>query len=60
MKSVAVVLVGLLLIPWTLGARPPQTSAPPEIVLRPDLPAGEEWYTPTNKPHVKSPTEKFV
>lgn len=32
-----------------------------EIVLRPDLPAGEELYTPeaTNQ-HVKSPTEKWV
>jgi acetyl esterase/lipase len=37
---------------------PPQTQ---EIVLRPDLPAGEEWYTPeSTNPHVKSPTEKWV
>ncbi|HYI92726.1 MAG TPA: alpha/beta hydrolase [Bryobacteraceae bacterium] len=36
-------------------------AAPQEIVLRADLPAGEEWYTPpaTNE-HVKSPTEKWV
>jgi acetyl esterase/lipase len=34
---------------------------PREIVLRPDLPAGEELYTPeANNPHVKSPTEKWV
>ena len=32
-----------------------------EIVLRPDLPAGEEWYTPpADNAHVKSPTEKWV
>lgn len=38
------------------------SAAPPqEIVLRPDLPAGEEWYTPesTNQ-HVNSPSEKWV
>jgi acetyl esterase/lipase len=34
---------------------------PQEIVLRPDLPAGEELYTPeASNPHVKSPTEKWV
>jgi hypothetical protein len=28
------------------------------IVLRPDLPAGEEWYTPpASNEHVKSPTK---
>jgi acetyl esterase/lipase len=32
-----------------------------EIVLRPDLPAGEEWYTPpADNPHVNSPNEKWV
>jgi acetyl esterase/lipase len=32
-----------------------------EIVLRPDLPAGEEWYTPpSDNQHVVSPTEKWV
>lgn len=36
-------------------------AGPQEIVLRPDLPAGEEWYTPpSDNPHVKSPTEKWV
>lgn len=35
--------------------------AAPEIVLRPDLPAGEEWYTPpAENRHVKSPSEKWV
>jgi len=32
-----------------------------EVVLRPDLPAGEEWYTPeSTNVHVKSPHEKWV
>jgi acetyl esterase/lipase len=32
-----------------------------EIALRPDLPAGEELYTPeTSNPHVKGSTEKWV
>lgn len=36
-------------------------AEPRQIVLRPDLPAGEEWYTPPpDNPHVKSPTEKWV
>jgi acetyl esterase/lipase len=36
-------------------------AGPQEIVLRPDLPAGEEWYTPpADNQHVKSPTEKWV
>ena len=36
-------------------------SGPREIVLRPDLPAGEEWYTPpADNQHVKSPSEKWV
>ena len=34
---------------------------PREIVLRPDLPAGERLYTPeASNPHVKSPSEKWV
>lgn len=38
-----------------------RAAGPQEIVLRPDLPAGEEWYTPpANNPHVKSPAEKWV
>lgn len=38
-----------------------RAQAPQEIVLRPDLPAGEELYTPdAPNPHVKSPTEKWV
>ncbi|MFN7922201.1 MAG: alpha/beta hydrolase [Bryobacteraceae bacterium] len=36
-------------------------GAAPEIVLRPDLPSGEEWYTPpADNPHVKSAAEKWV
>lgn len=36
-------------------------AGPLEIVLRPDLPAGEEWYTPpADNQHVVSPTEKWV
>jgi acetyl esterase/lipase len=38
-----------------------QAAPPQEIILRPDLPAGEEWYTPeSTNPHVQSPTEKWV
>jgi acetyl esterase/lipase len=36
-------------------------AAAPEIVLRADLPAGEEWYTPeATNVHVRSKTEKWV
>ena len=35
-----VLMTGLLLAVCQIQA------APQEIVLRPDLPAGEEWYTP--------------
>lgn len=36
-------------------------AAQQEIVLRPDLPPGEEWYTPpTDNVHVKSAAEKWV
>ena len=53
MKSLPLVLVLPLL---TLAA-----YAAEEVVLRPDLPAGEEWYTPeTTNVHVKSPREKWV
>jgi acetyl esterase/lipase len=47
------------LIAWAAVTLAAQTA--PEIRLRPDLPAGEEWYTPpsTNE-HVKSPSEKWV
>jgi acetyl esterase/lipase len=53
MRNIA---VGFLLSLAMLSAADPQL-----IVLRPDLPAGEEWYTPeaTNR-HVKSPTEKWL
>ncbi len=38
-----------------------QALAAGEVVLRPDLPAGEELYTPeANNVHVKSPLEKWV
>ncbi|MFB3827064.1 MAG: alpha/beta hydrolase [Bryobacteraceae bacterium] len=44
-----------------LGACAMRGAGPQEIVLRPDLPAGEEWYTPpANNQHVKSPAEKWV
>ncbi|MEZ5401532.1 MAG: alpha/beta hydrolase [Bryobacteraceae bacterium] len=36
-------------------------NAADEIVLRPDLPAGEEWYKPeAANQHVKSPDERWV
>ena len=60
MKSVFVLLVSLLMTPVVLVAQPSQGSTVTEIVLRPDLPPGEEWYTPTNNSAVKSPTEKWV
>lgn len=46
----------VLLFALAAAAAPPQ-----KIVLRPDLPAGEEWYTPesTNQ-HVNHPSEKWV
>ena len=50
------ILAGLLLVSVPAVAAEIQT-----IVLRPDLPAGEEWYTPpSDNPHVKSPAEKWV
>jgi len=46
---------------WLANAAPPQAAQIQEIVLRPDLPAGEEWYTPeSTNAHVKSPDEKWV
>lgn len=51
----------LRMILSALCALPYLLAAESEIVLRPDLPAGEEWYTPpANNPHVKSPDEKWV
>lgn len=44
-----------------LGALAALAAPPQEIVLRPDLPAGEEWYTPeAANQHVNSPSEKWV
>lgn len=49
------IVVCLLSAAWAaLGA------APREIVLRPDLPAGEEWYVPEGNIHLKTPSEKWV
>jgi acetyl esterase/lipase len=49
-------LAGCLVAAGLLGAAEPQT-----VVLRPDLPAGEEWYTPpADNPHRKSASEKWV
>ncbi len=46
---------------WLLNVALPQAGQPVEIILRPDLPAGEEWYTPeSTNPHVKNPNEKWV
>jgi acetyl esterase/lipase len=45
---------GLLFLAATMAAQQ-------EIVLRPDLPVGEEWYTPpADNVHVKSASEKWV
>src|SRR6188474_2246404 len=44
-----------------LGIGVMNAAGPVEIVLRPDLPAGEEWYTPpADNPHRKSADEKWV
>lgn len=49
-------LATLLAGAFLMTAAEPQT-----IVLRPDLPAGEEWYTPpADNPHRKNATEKWV
>jgi acetyl esterase/lipase len=51
----------LWLTAWLLNVALLQAVQPQEIILRPDLPAGEEWYTPEPmNQHVKSPTEKWV
>lgn len=56
MRPKVICTVGLL-----LSVFPIEAAEPREIVLRPDLPAGEEWYTPpADNAHVKSPTEKWV
>jgi acetyl esterase/lipase len=53
MKALGTVL---LIVMMSMAA-----AAQQEIVLRPDLPAGEEWYTPEeNNVHVKSAAEKWV
>lgn len=50
------IMIGLVLSVALANA-----AAGQEIVLRPDLPAGEEWYTPpADNVHVKSPAEKWV
>ncbi|MEZ5354256.1 MAG: alpha/beta hydrolase [Bryobacteraceae bacterium] len=51
-------LAFLLLIPMLA---PMLAPAAQEIVLRPDLPAGEEWYKPeAGNQHVKSDSERWV
>ena len=50
-------LTGCLLVSMITAA----AYEAPTIVLRPDLPAGEEWYTPpADNPHIKSPSEQWV
>lgn len=53
---------GCFVIAALLVSLTPMRAADPEvIVLRPDLPAGEEWYTPpADNPHRKSESEKWV
>lgn len=52
------------MIGWSvllLGVMALQAAGPKEIILRPDLPAGEEWFTPpADNVHRKSDTEKWV
>jgi acetyl esterase/lipase len=56
MERTAASLAVCVFAPCLLLAQPRQ-----ELALRPDLPAGEELYTPeASNPHVKSPTEKWV
>ena len=44
-----------------LSLRIVSAAQPQQIVLRPDLPAGEEWYTPPpGNVHVKSAAERWV
>jgi len=51
----------ICLTAWLLNVALVQAAQLQEIILRPDLSSGEEWYTPesTNQ-HVRSPTEKWV
>ncbi|MCS7024481.1 MAG: alpha/beta hydrolase [Bryobacteraceae bacterium] len=50
-----------LLLALTVFSSVSAATGPAIIVLRPDLPEGEEWYTPpAENPHVKSPQEKWV
>ena len=54
-SSLAALLIALGLP--AIGA----AAEPQVIVLRPDLPPGEEWYAPpADNPHVKSAAEKWV
>jgi acetyl esterase/lipase len=56
MMKMAFLASGLFLSSIVIHAAEPR-----QIVLRPDLPAGEEWYAPpSDNPHVKSSTEKWV
>jgi acetyl esterase/lipase len=56
MRLTATLLATLACVPCVVMGQTRQ-----EIVLRPDLPAGEELYTPeASNPHVKSPTEQWV
>ena len=56
MKQTFFLMSGLLLGVFGMHGADPQ-----QIILRPDLPAGEEWYTPpSDNPHVKNPAEKWV
>ena len=56
MQRTSVWMAGLWLSVCVLEGAGPQ-----EIVLRPDLPPGEEWYTPpSDNPHVTSPAERWV
>ncbi len=54
-------LLSVCLTLWSLNAALPPAAQVREIILRSDLPAGEEWYTPeSTNPHVKSTDEKWV
>jgi acetyl esterase/lipase len=56
MRLTATLLATLACVPCVVMGQTRQ-----EIVLRPDLPAGEELYTPeASNPHVKSPAEQWL
>lgn len=56
MRTPSLLWMAMCAYALTASAADPQV-----IVLRPDLPEGEEWYTPpADNPHVKSPAEKWV